>query len=40
MLLLYQKVIQLMRALIWYIAETYATQIERDLFNFGGDNFV
>ena len=37
MLLLYQKVIQLIRALIWYIAENYATKIERYELNFKGE---
>ena len=29
-----------MRALIWYIAETYATKIDRDGFNFKGEHFL
>ena len=29
-----------MGALIWYIAETYATQIERDGSNFKGEPFL
>ena len=28
-----------MRVLSWYIAETYATTIERDGFNFKGEQF-
>ena len=38
-LLLYEKVIHLMRALICYIAETYSTKIERDGLNFKGEHF-
>ena len=29
-----------MRALIWYIAETYATKIERDGLNYKGEQIL